>query len=236
MFHQCLPPCLYIRPAEEKKHTHFSTTHLPAFFPFPHLPPHHHLQLLSPSLRHSSHLLAFPGHCLPTNLHSPGPAVILLQLCLLPAPPPPPNNPPLSQWPGLSGCQSGLPTAAITIPPPTHPDISWHTKGQRAEALHSLLQLLHLFISPSHYCPVLQLPFPTCTSLYNNIWLALKPHSCVLVRASLSLSLSLKPPPPMWPFICCIRSNLQPRLSWACHKTMYFSAIKALNPRSARLL
>lgn len=49
--------------------------------------------------------------------------------------------PPPSQRSGLSGCQSALPTAAITIPPPTHPDIFWHTSEHREER-----HLTHSFI------------------------------------------------------------------------------------------
>lgn len=80
----------------------------------------------------------------PLSLPSPGPAVTSLALRLL-------LHTPSFQWPGLSTCQSGLPTATITIPPPPLADISWHTGGQRAEAAHSLLSIapfLHLTLSP----------------------------------------------------------------------------------------
>lgn len=114
-----------------KSPLHGFTLHL---MPLRHLPPPLH------------HLTAAFSFLL--SISSPGPAVTFLPLHL---PPPPSSILPLplpSQRPGLSGCQSGLPTAAITIPPPTHPDISWHTRGQRAQAPHSFLQLLHLFILP----------------------------------------------------------------------------------------
>lgn len=76
-----------------------------------------------------------------------------------------PSLPPPAQQPGLSGCQSGLPTAAITIPPPTCPDISWHTGGQKAQEPLFFLRLLPLFIQPSHsISPCLR--FPACQSRY----------------------------------------------------------------------
>ena len=109
-----------------------------------------------------SYLLPAVVHLLPPNLPSPGPAVISLPLCLLLHTHTHTQTDTqtdthallrslsLSLWPGLSGCQSGLPTAAITIPPPTYPDISRHTRGQSAEAPHSLPAIapsLHLALS-----------------------------------------------------------------------------------------
>lgn len=55
-----------------------------------------------------------------------------------------------SQWSGLSECQSGLPTAAITIPPPTRPDISRHvgeSKGAISLQLPHFITHLSLFLS-----------------------------------------------------------------------------------------
>lgn len=43
----------------------------------------------------------------------------------------------------FSRCQSVLPTAAITIPPPTRPDISWHSGGQNGTGASILLPTPH---------------------------------------------------------------------------------------------
>ncbi len=180
----CLQLSLYTRPAEDKNTVYISTTYLPSRFHIFLSPTR--LIAVTPTLYLSltlslsltiSHLFL-----LSSNLHSPGPAVTFLLLhlllyALLHSCPPLLYTVSVA-WPF---CVSiSLPTAAITIPPPTHSDISWHTRGQRAEAPHSLIQLLHLCILPAHSRPALCLFFFTRQSFHTN----LKPPSCFIICTS----------------------------------------------------